>query len=321
MILSAKQETDIAEELAETGLPPGLIQWLAKLKLLYGLPFHYLVPNNDFLRPETIRFFHVDPDWISSLVDGALSIGRHYNGPDNPPATLRSDLAHHNLLHRRPEEHLHNIRRQQLSMEDEPAPADETDVMSGFLLNSAVVTGWKSIDVAGYPKGHSPYDYEKNPNVKIESLKILRLERLSPSVMFGIFRGSLYELVLHQPPEAIHFGFQQVFDNSSKQENSVTKNLRVPTTNWDDPKTTYDTDTYQGKPLDKAFVDADERVLDMTRLSKTLAAQLAATGSNGAPGYYQANAAPDSDFKDHLVASDFALEMVQGVGLVSFINE
>jgi hypothetical protein len=205
-------------------------------------------------------------------------------------------------------------------MEDAPAPVNEPDVMSGFLLNSAVVTGWKSIDVAGYPKGSSPYDYEKNPSVKIKSLNILRLERLSPSVMFGIFRGSLYELVLHQPPEAIHFGFQQVCDDSSKQEDSVTKNLRVPTTNWDDPKTTYDTDKYQNKPLNNAFVDVDERVLDMTQLSKALAAQLAATGPNGAPGYYQANPT-DNNFKDHLVASDFALEMVQGVGLVSFINE
>lgn len=320
MILSAKQETNIAEELAKAGTPPGLIQWLAKLKLLYGIPFQYLVPNNDFLPAESIRFFYVDPDWVSSLLDGALSIGRHYNGSQHPPATLHSDLVHHNLLHLKPEEHLHNIRRRQLSLEEAAAPADEPEVMSGFLLNSAVVSGWKSLDVAGYPKGSSPYDFEKDPNVKIQSLKILRLERLSPSVMLGIFRGSLYELVLHQPPEAIHFGFQQVFDDVSKQENSVTKNLRVPTTNWDDPQTAYDTDTYQNEPLNNVFVDVDERVLDMTQLSKTLAAQLAATGANGAPGYYQANP-QDSNFKDHLVASDFALEMVQGVGLVSFINE
>lgn len=320
MILSLKREVNIAENLAQNGIPTGLLQWLSKLKLLYGIPFSYLVPDNDFLPPETIRFFYLDPDWIASLADGALSIGRHYNGFDHPPATLHSDLVHHDLIHLKTDENLHNIRRLQLSMEIAPVPLNEPDVSSGFLLNSAVVKGWKSIDVAGYPKGFSPYDYVKDNKVKIQSLNILRLERLSPTVMMGIFQGSLYELVLHQPPEAIHFGFQQVFDDASKQENSVTKNLRVPTTNWDDPETGYDTDKYQNKTLDNAFVNADERVLDMTQLSKGLAAQLAAVRTNGAPGYYRADP-PDGNFKDHLVASDFALEMVQGVGLVSFINE
>jgi hypothetical protein len=317
MILPENQMASSADELAASGLPPELVQWLAKLRLLYGLPFNYLVPNNDFLPAESIRFFYLDPDWISSLVDGALSIGRHYNGPGTPPATIHSDLVQHKMFHSLPGEMVHNIRRRQLSLEDAPAPLDAPKVMSGFLLNSAVVGGWKSMDVAGYAKGSSPYDYEKNNQTKIKSLDICRLERLSSSVLLGIFQGSLYELVLHQPPEAIHFGFQQVCDENS--QNSVTKNLRVPKTSWDDPAVTYDTNTYQNKSLDNVFTDADERVLDMTRLSRALAAQLA-VAPNGAPGYYQANPT-DANFKDHLVASDFALEMVQGVGLVSFINE
>ena len=134
--------------------------------------------------------------------------------------------------------------------------------------------------------------------------------------MLGIFEGELYELVLHQPPEAIHFGFQQV-DTAA---NGVTKNLRVPTTNWDDPDTSYDTDTYQNQKVGSVFADPEERVLDMMQLSRALAALLAATGANGAPGYYQATPG-NANYKDHLVASDFGLEMVQGVGLVSFINE
>jgi hypothetical protein len=322
MMLSDKQQAVSASELADAGLPTDLVQWLAKLRLLYGLPFNYLVPKNEFLPAETIRFFHLDPDWIASLVDGALSIGRHYNGPDAPPATIHSDLAQHELLHTQPVEFVHNVRRQQLSLDVAPlaplAAANEPKAMSGFLLNSTAVSAWKSIDVAGYAKGSSPYDYEKNSGVTVQSLPIARLERLSSTVLLGIFQGSLYELVLHQPPEAIHFGFQQI--SVENAPNTVTKTLRVPKTNWDDPATSYDTDTYQDKPLGSAFVDAGERVLDMTQLSRALAAQLAAVGPSGAPGYYQAKPA-DDNHKDHLVASDFALEMVQGVGLVSFINE
>ena len=319
-MISNDKLSSIASELAGSGIPSDLIQWLAKLKLLYGIPFHYLVPDNDFLPAETIRFFNIDPDWISSLADGALSIGRHYGGDDTPPITLSSDLAHLKLLHTHPDQITHNIRRRQLSMEDAPQTQATPSVgMSGFVLNSAAVKGWKSIDVAGYPKGSSPYDYEQNriSTSDIKSLNILRLVRLSRSVMLGIFQGPLYELVLHQPPEAIHFGFQQV---DSGNGNSVTKNLRVPTTSWDDPDTQYDANTYQNEKLTDAFADPAERVLDITNLSQSLAAKLVATGPNGAPGYYQADPS-NANYKNHLVASDFALEMVHGVGLVSFINE
>jgi hypothetical protein len=323
MILSDDQQASIASELAAAGLPPDLVKWLAKLKLLFGVPFHYLVPDNSFLPAETIRFFNIDPDWMSALIDGALSIGRHYGGPDTPPVSIRSDLTHHRMLHSRPGMVLGNIRRRQLGLREAPAKQVQSDTgMSGFLLNSVAIKGWKSIDVAGYQKGSSPYDYEQNriPASSVQSLDMLRLVRLSASVMLGIFSGSLYELVLHQPPEAIHFGFLSVANDGGN--NFVTKNLRVPTTSWDDPDTQYDADTYQNEKLSGVFVDTAERVLDMTALSKALAAQLAATGPNGAPSYYKAvSPDPDPNYKDHLVASDFGLEMVQGVGLVSFINE
>lgn len=322
MILSNSQQKMTAVEAADDGLPPDLVQWIARLRLLYGLPFNYLVPKNEFLPPETIRFFYVDPDWIAALADGALSIGRHYNGPENPPATIHSELVRLEMLHTEPAQEVHNIRREMLSLEAVPPPMKAfsenapTGMMSGFLLNSSAVTAWKSMDVAGYAKGSSPYDYEQNPATTVESLTICRLERLSPTVILGLFQGSLFELVLHQPPEAIHFGFDRISVENSP--NSVTKSLRVPKTNWDDPNATYDTNDYQNKILKDVFVDQDDRVLDMTALSKRLAEQLAAV-PNGAPGYYSPN--PTDNYKDHLVASDFALEMVVGVGLVSFINE
>lgn len=321
MMLSDDKQATIAAQLAAAGLPPDLVKWLTKLKLLYGVPFNYLVPDNSFLPPETIRFFTIDPDWMSALIDGALSIGRHYGGADTAPVSIHSDLAHHRMLHTHPDRVVGNVRRRQIGLpEAAPAQVQGAAGMSGFMLNSAAVKGWKSIDVAGYQKGSSPYDYEQNriPASSVQSMDIRRLVRLSPSVMLGIFSGQLYELVLHQPPEAIHFGFQTVADDGGN--NSVGKTLRVPTTSWDDPDTQYDADTYQNKPLAGVFVDPAERVLDMMALSKALAAQLAATGANGAPAYYQATPA-NANYKDHLVASDFGLEMVQGVGLVSFINE
>ena len=50
------------------------LQWLASLRTLGQVPFQYMVPSEDMLPNETIRFFHVDRNWLDSLIDGALSV-------------------------------------------------------------------------------------------------------------------------------------------------------------------------------------------------------------------------------------------------------
>jgi hypothetical protein len=294
-------------------LPPALATWLSKLSLLYGVPFTYLVPDARLLPPESIKFFQFDPSWMGALVDGALSIGRHFTGADGLSPRLVAEQLDRPRLDTAVRRELPAIRRRQLRRSAEPGEAT-VDLVTGFLLRSAVVSGWKSLEVNGYASGLSPYDLEQGTITadQVQPLQILRLERLSPTVLFGIFEGQLFELVLHQPPEAIHFGFA----TENLSTNAVTKNLRVPDTSWDDPAATYDSQTYQNQELDGVFVDPAQRVVDLSRLSNAIAAKLASV--NKAPGYYQPS--PDPDHKDHLVSSDFALEMVQGVGLVSFIN-
>lgn len=346
MLKSQARMSELAQTLTEPGAPKELVDWLIKLKLLVGVPYNYLVPDQAYLPPESIRFFHLDPNWIDALVDGALSIGRHYNGadPETQPVTLHTERAGTRQLQAEPDLTVGNFRRRQLRRDDgaQPNAADVAaaagargpvnltagtgggvtqTVRTGFLLNSTVVRDWKSIDVAGYPQGASPYDYEQGTieTDAIKPLDILRLVRLSPSIMFGLFEGDLYELVLHQPPEAIHFGFDQIEPNG--EVGTVTKGLRVPTTNWDDPTTDYDANDHKAYPLKNVFVDPDSRVLDMMQVSRDLAAQLNALKPDRAPGYYKADPKQDPNFIDHLVSSDFGLEMVQGVGLVSFINK
>lgn len=57
--------------------PEHVIDYLAKLALLYGVPFENLVPDARMLPPESMRFFYVDPNWTEAIVDGALSTGIH----------------------------------------------------------------------------------------------------------------------------------------------------------------------------------------------------------------------------------------------------
>jgi hypothetical protein len=52
-----------------------IVDWLARLYLLIGVPTDALIPNPALLPPESVRFFYVDPNWLGTLVEGALSIG------------------------------------------------------------------------------------------------------------------------------------------------------------------------------------------------------------------------------------------------------
>lgn len=77
--LATETDTITALQQGVSAPPDGVTDYLAKLALLYGVPFENLVPDSRMLPPESLRFFYVDANWIESLVDGALSTGTHSN--------------------------------------------------------------------------------------------------------------------------------------------------------------------------------------------------------------------------------------------------
>ena len=48
--------------------------WIAALWQLRGIPFKYLVADEQMLPPNAIRCFTIDPWWIEALIDGALNM-------------------------------------------------------------------------------------------------------------------------------------------------------------------------------------------------------------------------------------------------------
>src|SRR5215213_8421507 len=56
-------------------LPDNVRTWLARSRLLEGVPFQHIVADTELLPPESIRFFYVDREWTDALVQGALSVG------------------------------------------------------------------------------------------------------------------------------------------------------------------------------------------------------------------------------------------------------
>ncbi|MCB9285187.1 MAG: hypothetical protein H6563_14010 [Lewinellaceae bacterium] len=68
--------------------------------------------------------------------------------------------------------------------------------VSGFLLRSYVVAGWPTLNVEG--SSNLPKEAE---------LPMLRMERLSPSVLLCLFEGSVDKVDIYQRPEMLHLGF------------------------------------------------------------------------------------------------------------------
>jgi hypothetical protein len=200
----------------DTSEPPRYLRdWLARLRLLYGVPFEYLVPDARLLPKESIRFFFIDRNWTDRLVDGALSVGK----------TTTLEYARHQAAHAaiaasvdaeeaavRP-----RLRDVQASAgasapladgdgtatgatggtagTGTTAPPPAPDI-TGLLMRSAIVRGWPGLEVRA-----------SRNNVP---LALLRMERLAPDLLICLFSDVPTRVEIAQPPEGVQFGVDVV---------------------------------------------------------------------------------------------------------------
>ncbi len=237
---------------ADQPIPDIITKWIARIHLLYGVPFEYLVPDSRMLPMESIRFFHVDENWMNNLIDGALSIGR----------VTQNDLQHDerviDSLKRVSGKKAQNIRRQLLKKSD--TNEGPTGVKTGFILRSLIVEGWPGLEVNAYKS-------------KQESslCTILRMERLAKDVMLCIFDGEFEELELREPAEAMHFGVD--FDDGKFLKKLRSLGVKSPLgTQWD-------------VSVNIPFRDADNRTLNVNKLVDAIKSKLKDAGEYGGNFY------------------------------------
>ena len=160
------------------------------LHLLYDVPVAYLVPEPAFLPPESIRFFYVDENYITAMLNGVTSIARHteadkiVDGAVLPAAVNGAKLNARRLRRRK----VHKNHHGQLAA----AAADGSGIRTGFLLRSSLVHRRKGITICGF-NGQ-------------QQLTTLRLDTLAPDIMIGIFDGELTSLSISEPPCGLRFG-------------------------------------------------------------------------------------------------------------------
>jgi hypothetical protein len=171
----------------EARLPAYTTAFLAHLRLLVGAPFEYLVPDTAMLPDESIRFFHLDRSWTDRLVDGVLAVGK----------VGSREQAHHHAAAAGLDALLDSLEPAVRPVQRGLAPLAPTGdasgpEVSGFLLRSALVAGWPHLDVRAYR----------------DSLKLtlLRLERLSTSVLIALFAGVPDRVELEEPHHGVQFG-------------------------------------------------------------------------------------------------------------------
>jgi hypothetical protein len=188
-----------AEEVAETEaggiLPTAVRTFLARLRLLEGVPFSHLVADSALLPLESIRFFYLDREWTDALVQGALSVG----------TVTTLDREHLQALHTAIRDEVDTEERRVRMVGGDDVGRGEAGAISGFLMRSRVVSGWPALHVRAYRDEVLPDDAaidEDDPR----RMRLLRLERLAPAVLLCLFDGIPRVVHVEEPRQGIQFG-------------------------------------------------------------------------------------------------------------------
>lgn len=170
----------------EVDPPSGMVQWLARLRLMEGVPFSYVISHDELLPPESIRFFYVNRNWTDAAIDGAISVGA-------VTSRDRELIAGAHPALKEAVDHAERLVRSVEEPSDGPA-----GVMTGFLLRSRAVSGWPGMEV------HA----ERRPatGANFERLSFLRFERLAPAVLLVLMDGIPDRLRIEEPRQGIQFG-------------------------------------------------------------------------------------------------------------------
>ncbi len=179
-------QLDAAQAVPVVSIPDAsepVLEWLGRLRMLIGVPFEYLVPDDGLLRPETIRFFYVDRNWTDAAVDGALAAAT-YGTRDR--VTLQQRHAEVRSAVDEAERH------QRVGGEEVTGSGSRAATLAGFLLRSRAVSGWPGMHVRA-TRGDRP-------------LVIMRMERLAPAVLLVIFDDIPDRMEIEEPRQGIQFG-------------------------------------------------------------------------------------------------------------------
>lgn len=192
--------------LLDEALPDLIGKWLGELYILKGIPFNYLIPDANMIPEESIRFFEVNATWLECLMDGAFSVGR------NSTVDEAHDKALYHKIKQATHRHANQHRTQFLGLSTDNLPTS-LEIMSGFFLRSVVVEDYPGMDIRAYS------------DLGITELHMLRLEKIAPGMMLGLFKGRIMQVDIAEPAEEMHFGVVNSGDTFCKTLRDVSTGI------------------------------------------------------------------------------------------------
>jgi hypothetical protein len=216
----------------DSGLPAEVAGFLAHLRLLESVSFQYLIPDDDLLPPESIRFFYLDRNWSDAAVDGALAAGTFTTAER---ATL---AARYVEIRDAVDQAERNIWANRAGGPGHDGPAE---VATGLLLRSRAVSGWPGLHVRAYRQD------SETP------MRMLRIERLAPAVLFALIDGIPDRVVIEEPRQGIQFGVD------AEPDGTFRANVRDPADG-----------SFTGTTVPVPFRAGSPGVIDMTTLRERL---------------------------------------------------
>lgn len=150
-------------------VPPHLVRTADRLALV---PFDHLVPHPDsMLPPESLRFFHLDDDWLRVLEDGILSPGLH---------TALDGV-------------LDSAVRAAVSAGDRRGTGRVSKPVTGMLIRSVLTTRWPEVVIEVLDPDGDPLWFH-------------RRDGLAPETTLVLFEGVPGTVTLREPAHGMHLG-------------------------------------------------------------------------------------------------------------------
>ncbi|KAF3923043.1 hypothetical protein ABW20_dc0104794 [Dactylellina cionopaga] len=178
-----------------------VLSWVLDRMFLSNIPAQYLIVDPSYLPPESLRFFHIDANWIDALLDGALSIGNQLSEDVDLIRIFIKTAINQYLIN---------------DIKDLGRPPQIPSF--GFFMRSDIVSQFPDLKVTA--------KFEKSDDNMVD---ILRHANIDNGVMLCLFdrspvdvsRGCLKSLKFTQPPHQQSFAGATTLD-----ENSITISYR-----------------------------------------------------------------------------------------------
>ena len=190
--LSSSSDGNVYNEINAHNFPdwPIVMSWVLDRMYLGNLPSHYIIPDPTHLPRESLRFFHIDPNWVEALIDGGLAVANQVEKDDDKIRACIKD-AITTYLHTK-------------LGGDGPGSYYPQVPTHGFLLRSELVTKYPDLIV------EAPFTDTAKEELDQKPATILRQENLDSTVLLALFdrqpgAPDFKQLILRQPPHQQSF--------------------------------------------------------------------------------------------------------------------